>query len=278
MENKIVFTPTEPNRNLLWLHRIEGSLELQKYGPKGWETINSMGKKEIILFDGMLAPTITITDLLRDSSKKNSIIFINGISNNSHTVGFKYGLKFLCFNDNLSEESWTFLTPEEGELYLQKQKQNETVYFWNGTDLINLHSRINSRLTTFDNALFIMDIGTITDMRDLSSMISKNKLSTIYSIVTNANNLYRLASFKFKYGSNDYWTMLLDPDYTTGIFKILFKGYLQTYRISYSNNTYLLEKLEEIDTSVATPYKYYLNAGGTLSEAEFKTKFVDLIK
>lgn len=39
MENKIIFTPVEPDRNLLWLHRLGNKLVLQKYGSNGWETI-----------------------------------------------------------------------------------------------------------------------------------------------------------------------------------------------------------------------------------------------
>lgn len=41
MEKKIVFTPVEPNRNLLWLHYKNGLLVLQRFGSNGWEDITN---------------------------------------------------------------------------------------------------------------------------------------------------------------------------------------------------------------------------------------------
>lgn len=35
MEKKIAFTPYEPNKNVLWLHRVDEKMVLQQYGPKG---------------------------------------------------------------------------------------------------------------------------------------------------------------------------------------------------------------------------------------------------
>lgn len=39
MEKKIIFTPVEPNRNLLWLHYREDHLVLERFGSNGWESI-----------------------------------------------------------------------------------------------------------------------------------------------------------------------------------------------------------------------------------------------
>ena len=41
MRKQIIFTPDEPNRNLLWLHRKDGVLVLEQYGPSGWEPVGT---------------------------------------------------------------------------------------------------------------------------------------------------------------------------------------------------------------------------------------------
>ena len=41
MRKQIIFTPDEPNRNLLWLHRRDGVLVLEQYGPSGWEPVGT---------------------------------------------------------------------------------------------------------------------------------------------------------------------------------------------------------------------------------------------
>lgn len=36
---QVIFSSTEPDRNQLWLHRVEDNLVIQAYGVNGWETI-----------------------------------------------------------------------------------------------------------------------------------------------------------------------------------------------------------------------------------------------
>ena len=41
MKKQIIFTPDEPNHNLLWLHRKKDKLVLEQFGPTGWESVGT---------------------------------------------------------------------------------------------------------------------------------------------------------------------------------------------------------------------------------------------
>lgn len=168
MEKKIVFTPVEPNRNLLWLHYKNGLLVLQRFGSNGWEDItnsdqiteaevmelikdkaNLVGGKvpaeelpsyvdDVIEFNGLLDPSTRISTIVGNSSNKNRTYFISGSDPNSGRVGSsdKYPYMFVNFGENTSEEDWISETPERGKIYLNIS--NDHSYRWTGSELLDL--------------------------------------------------------------------------------------------------------------------------------------------
>lgn len=168
MEKKIVFTPVEPNKNLLWLHYKNGLLVLQRFGSNGWEDItnsdqiteaevmelikdkaNLVGGKvpaeelpsyvdDVIEFNGLLDPSTRISTIVGNSSNKNRTYFISGSDPNSGRVGSsdKYPYKFVNFGENTSEEDWISETPERGKIYLNIS--NDHSYRWTGSELLDL--------------------------------------------------------------------------------------------------------------------------------------------
>ena len=168
MEKKIIFTPVEPNKNLLWLHYKNGLLVLQRFGSNGWEDItnsdqiteaevmelikdkaNLVGGKvpaeelpsyvdDVIEFNGLLDPSTRISTIVGNSSNKNRTYFINGSDPNSGRVGSsnKYPYMFVNFGENTSEEDWISETPERGKIYLNIS--NDHSYRWTGSELLDL--------------------------------------------------------------------------------------------------------------------------------------------
>lgn len=168
MEKKIVFTPVEPNKNLLWLHYKNGLLVLQRFGSKGWEDItnsdqiteaevrelikdkaNLVGGKvpaeqlpsyvdDVIEFNNLQAPDTQISIIIGNNSYKNQIRFINGSSTSSNRIGSedKYPDMFVNFGENTSEDDWTTFEPEKGKIYVNTT--NNHSYRWSGSYLIDL--------------------------------------------------------------------------------------------------------------------------------------------
>lgn len=168
MEKKIVFTPVEPNKNLLWLHYKNGLLVLQRFGSNGWEDItnsdqiteaevmelikdkaNLVGGKvpaeelpsyvdDVIEFNNLQAPDTQISVIVGNNSYADKLRFVNGSSASSDRIGSsdKYANKFVNFGANTSEDDWTIIEPEEGKIYINTT--NNHSYRWSGSQLIDL--------------------------------------------------------------------------------------------------------------------------------------------
>lgn len=138
MEKKIIFTPVEPNRNLLWLHYREDHLVLERFGSNGWESIGDtdhvteeefiealknkadlVGGKvpaeelpsyvdDVVEFDQTQLPETQILVIVGNSSYKNKTVFVNGSTNSSDRIGSqdKYPNMFVNFGENTSESDW----------------------------------------------------------------------------------------------------------------------------------------------------------------------------
>lgn len=168
MEKKIVFTPVEPNKNLLWLHYKNGLLVLQRFGSKGWEDItnsdqiteaevrelikdkaNLVGGKvpaeelpsyvdDVIEFNNIQVADAEISSIIGNNLYKNQIRFINNSTTLPDRIGSedKYPNMFVNFGENTSEDDWTTFEPEQGKIYINTT--NNHSYRWSGSYLIDL--------------------------------------------------------------------------------------------------------------------------------------------
>lgn len=167
MEKKIIFTPVEPNRNLLWLHYRGDLLVLERFGSNGWESIGGTGSvtkeefiealknkadlvsgkvpaeqlpsyvDDVIEFDSITTGSASVEMILNEPSFTNKIWYIE------HAIlgtTIDYTKKFVDFGANTSEEDWTIINPEEGKIYVKIGEgvtQNHS-YRWTGTTLVDL--------------------------------------------------------------------------------------------------------------------------------------------
>lgn len=170
MEKKIIFTPVEPNRNLLWLHYREDQLVLEKFGSNGWESIGDtdyvteeefiealknkadlVGGKvpaeelpsyvdDVIEFNNIQTADAKISSIIGNSLYKNQIRFVNNSTTLTDRIGSegKYPNMFVNFGENTSEDDWTTFEPEEGKIYVNTT--NNHSYRWSGSYLIDLDS------------------------------------------------------------------------------------------------------------------------------------------
>lgn len=168
MEKKIIFTPVEPNRNLLWLHYREDQLVLEKFGSNGWESIGDtdyvteeefiealknkadlVGGKvpaeelpsyvdDIIEFNNIQVADAEISSIIGNKIYKNQIRFVNNSTTLTDRIGSegKYPNMFVNFGENTSEDDWTTFEPEQGKIYINTT--NNHSYRWSGSYLIDL--------------------------------------------------------------------------------------------------------------------------------------------
>lgn len=170
MEKKIIFTPVEPNRNLLWLHYREDHLVLERFGSNGWESIGDtdhvteeefiealknkadlVGGKvpaeelpsyvdDIIEFNNIQVADAEISSIIGNKLYKNQIGFVNNSTTLTDRIGSegKYPNMFVNFGENTSEDDWTTFEPEQGKIYINTT--NNHSYRWSGSQLIDLDS------------------------------------------------------------------------------------------------------------------------------------------
>lgn len=203
MEKKIVFTPVEPNKNLLWLHYKNGLLVLQRFGSNGWEDItnsdqiteaevmelikdkaNLVGGKvpaeelpsyvdDVIEFNNLQAPDTQISVIVGNNSYADKLRFVNGSSASSDRIGSsdKYANKFVNFGANTSEDDWTIIEPEEGKIYINTT--NNHSYRWSGSQLIDLDQ-------SWSNDIKDLQENTVrTDSQDLSVVQQKQAFENL---------------------------------------------------------------------------------------------------
>lgn len=206
MEKKIIFTPVEPNKNLLWLHYKNGLLILQRFGSKGWEDItnsdqiteaevrelikdkaNLVGGKvpaeelpsyvdDVIEFNNIQVADAEISSIIGNNLYKNQIRFVNNSTTLPDRIGSedKYPNMFVNFGENTSEDDWTTFEPEEGKIYVNTTDNHS--YRWSGSYLIDLDSNWSQGIKDLQENTIRTDTS-----QDLSTERENQALSNIGS-------------------------------------------------------------------------------------------------
>lgn len=119
----------------------------------------------------------------------------------------KYNQKILYVNANTSKEDWTIVEPEKDKIYINIGADGDAVngdtFRWSGTAWVNLNQNLKERLTTVEKKLIVLNLGTVADVNDLSTINQSilNDLSTFFT-----SNIYTFsqATFIFKSVSGIY--------------------------------------------------------------------------
>ena len=281
MEKKIIFTPVEPNRNLLWLHYREDQLVLEKFGSNGWESVGNsegvtqaeleealQGKADlvggkvpaeqlpsyvddVVEFDQTQLPETQISVIVGNSSYKNKTVFVNGSTSSSDRIGSqdKYPNMFVNFGENTSESDWVASLPEEGKIYINTD--NNHSYRWSGTQLIDLDKTFADSIANLNAVVSYVDISNLTDTDNLANNVIDNvPLGRLYKILESAIG-NRLPSLIFSDNSGNTFTRpIFDVDPINHSFRIYNKGALQKYQVTLSGSTYAIALVENIGNVV----------------------------
>lgn len=291
MEKKIAFTPYEPNKNALWLHRVDEKMVLQQYGPKGWENIGEeitdeelqelLDKKadliggkvpaeqlpsyvdDVINFWNITTGTSSISTIINNVNYTNRMCFITK-STSSGSIGAKYPNKFIDFGANTSEDDWTIIEPEEGKIYIKIGSGNDSnhSFRWSGIDLIDLDKNWSDRINTLELKTMTSNLGTITNPLDLSESTSTSSFTQLYSYLSQRNKS-SLINLLWYYNGAAYSSPIIDVDPIERTFAIYNQGYLQTYKVLKEDDNYSLVKVKEFPDFV---YLDYSTVGSVLDD------------
>lgn len=284
MEKKIIFTPVEPNRNLLWLHYRGDLLVLERFGSNGWESIgdtDSVTEEEfiealknkadlvsgkvpaeqlpsyvddIINFWDITTGISSISTIINNVNYTNRMWFITK-STNSGSIGVKYPKKFIDFGANTSEDDWTIIEPEEGKIYIKIGSGNDSnhSFRWSGSDLIDLDKNWSDRINTLELKTLTSNLGTITNPLDLSESTSTLSFTQLYNYLSQRNKS-SLINLLWYYNGTAYSSPIIDVDPVERSFRIYNQGYLQTYKVLKEDNNYSLVKVKEFPDFVYLDY------------------------
>lgn len=280
MEKKIIFTPVEPNRNLLWLHYREDHLVLERFGSNGWESIGDtdhvteeefiealknkadlVGGKvpaeqlpsyvdDVVEFDQTQLPETQILVIVGNSSYKNKTVFVNGSTNSSDRIGSqdKYPNMFVNFGENTSESDWVASLPEEGKIYINTD--NNHSYRWSGTWLVDLDKQFSDEIAALNNKTYSILYGSVSDRQDLTTgNPGQAVLRVIYETLA-SNTIYALMSIRFSNNGVSYTLPIFDVDPSEHSFRIYNDGALQKYQITLSGSTYTFTQVENISNTI----------------------------
>lgn len=283
MEKKIAFTPYEPNKNVLWLHRVDEKMVLQQYGPKGWENIGGeitdeelqelLDKKadliggkvpaeqlpsyvdDVIEFESIINGSNPINFYLNNQNYTDKVCYILGSTSIEGTLSFKYNKKFINFGTNTSEDDWTIIEPEEGKIYINVGSGNDSnhSFRWSGSDLIDLDKNWSDRINTLELKTMTSNLGTITNPLDLSESTSTSSFTQLYSYLSQRNKSV-LINLLWYYNGIAYSAPIIDVDPVERSFRIYNQGYLQTYKVLKEDNNYSLVKVKEFPDFVYLDY------------------------
>lgn len=281
MEKKIAFTPYEPNKNALWLHRVDEKMVLQQYGPKGWENIGGeitdeelqelLDKKADLV--GGKVPAEQLPSYVDDVMEFFTLLFF---SDTSAIVGKEVyantiyittnntidPYKNLYFNTgtNKSIEDWTYIPLENGKIYLNTS--NNHTYRWSGSRLIDLDKEWSDKINNLEAKTTTVYLGDIQNPLDLSTLPDTSMLSAVY-IYLNQRAKYLLINLRWRYNSADYSSPIIDVDPIERTFAIYNQGYLQTYKVLKEDDNYSLVKVKEFPDFV---YLDYSTVGSVLDD------------
>lgn len=281
MEKKIAFTPYEPNKNVLWLHRVDEKMVLQQYGPKGWENIGGeitdeelqelLDKKADLI--GGKVPAEQLPSYVDDVmefvellvfSNTSGIVgkgeYANNIYITTNTTIDPYKNLYLNTGANKSIEDWTYIPLENGKIYLNTS--NNHTYRWSGSRLIDLDKEWSDKINNLEAKTLTVYLGDIQNPLDLSTLPNTSILSTVY-IYLNQRARYLLINLRWHYNSTDYSSPIIDVDPIERTFAIYNQGYLQTYKVLKEDNNYSLVKVKEFSDFV---YLDYSTVGSVLDD------------
>lgn len=293
MEKKIIFTPVEPNRNLLWLHYRGDLLVLERFGSNGWESIGGTGSvteeefiealknkadlvsgkvpaeqlpsyvDDVINFWDITTGVNSISTIINNVNYTNRMWFITK-STSSESIGIKYPNKFIDFGANTSEDDWTIIEPEEGKIYIKIGSGNDQnhSFRWSGIALIDLDKNWSDRINTLELKTLTSNLGTITDPLDLSVSTSTSSFQQLYTYL-NQRNKSVLINLLWYYNGIAYSAPIIDVDPVERTFAIYNQGYLQTYKVLKEDDNYSLVKVKEFPDFV---YLDYSTLGAVLDD------------
>lgn len=285
MEKKIIFTPVEPNRNLLWLHYRGDLLVLERFGSNGWESIGGTGSvteeefiealknkadlvsgkvpaeqlpsyvDDVIEFESIINGSNPINFYLNNQSYTDKVYYIQGSTSIEGTLSFKYNKKFINFGTNTSEDDWIIVEPEEGKIYIKIGSGNDSnhSFRWSGSDLIDLDKNWSDRINTLELKTLTSNLGTITNPLDLSESTSTSSFTQLYSYLSQRNKS-SLINLLWYYNGAAYSSPIIDVDPIERTFRIYNQGYLQTYKVLKEDNNYSLVKVKEFPDFVYLDY------------------------
>lgn len=285
MEKKIIFTPVEPNRNLLWLHYRGDLLVLERFGSNGWESIGGTGSvteeefiealknkadlvsgkvpaeqlpsyvDDVIEFESITNGSNPINFYLNNQSYTDKVYYIQGSTSIEGTLSFKYNKKFINFGTNTSEDDWIIVEPEEGKIYIKIGSGNDSnhSFRWSGSDLIDLDKNWSDRINTLELKTLTSNLGTITDPLDLSVSTSTSSFQQLYTYL-NQRNKSVLINLLWYYNGITYSAPIIDVDPVEGTFAIYNQGYLQTYKVLKEDDNYSLVRVNNIPEFVSLDY------------------------
>lgn len=294
MEKKIIFTPVQPNRNLLWLHYRGDLLVLERFGSNGWESIGGTGSvteeefiealknkadlvsgkvpaeqlpsyvDDVIEFESIINGDNPINFYLNNQSYTDKVYYIQGSTSIEGTLSFKYNKKFINFGTNTSEDDWIIVEPEEGKIYIKIGSGNDSnhSFRWSGSDLIDLDKNWSDRINTLELKTLTSNLGTITDPLDLSVSTSTSSFQQLYTYL-NQRNKSVLINLLWYYNGIAYSAPIIDVDPVERTFAIYNQGYLQTYKVLKEDDNYSLVKVKEFSDFV---YLDYSTVGSVLDD------------
>lgn len=294
MEKKIIFTPVEPNRNLLWLHYRGDLLVLERFGSNGWESIGGTGSvteeefiealknkadlvsgkvpaeqlpsyvDDVIEFESIINGSNPINFYLNNRNYTDKVYYIQGSTPIEGTLSFKYNKKFINFGTNTSEDDWIIVEPEEGKIYIKIGSGNDSnhSFRWSGSDLIDLDKNWSDRINTLELKTLTSNLGTITDPLDLSVSTSTSSFQQLYTYL-NQRNKSVLINLLWYYNGIAYSAPIIDVDPVERTFAIYNQGYLQTYKVLKEDDNYSLVKVKEFSDFV---YLDYSTVGSVLDD------------
>lgn len=282
MEKKIIFTPVEPNRNLLWLHYRGDLLVLERFGSNGWESIGGTGSvteeefiealknkadlvsgkvpaeqlpsyvDDVIEFESIINGSNPINFYLNNQSYTDKVYYIQGSTSIEGTLSFKYNKKFINFGTNTSEDDWIIVEPEEGKIYIKIGSGNDSnhSFRWSGSDLIDLDKNWSDRINTLELKTLTSNLETITDPLDLSVSTSTSSFQQLYTYL-NQRNKSVLINLLWYYNGIAYSAPIIDVNPVERSFRIYNQGYLQTYKVLKEGSNYSLVRVNNIPEFVS---------------------------
>lgn len=207
---------------------------------------------DVIEFDSITTRSASVEMILNEPSFTNKIWYIE------HAIlgtTIDYTKKFVDFGANTSEEDWTIINPEEGKIYVKIGEgvtQNHS-YRWTGTTLVDLDKTWSDEITFLKSKTFSVNLGTITDLLDLSVFTNTSKANILYNYL-NQRHKFQLINLLWVYNNVQYDSPIIDVDSVERSFKIYNQGYLQTYKILKEDNNYSLVRVSNIPEFVSLDY------------------------